>query len=217
MDTSTTPYPLIPILSSLHHLLLIHGKRLQILQLDTAQRLLVRRLQHHPRNFLIIIPGPCLKCFLPPAHTKTPFTAIREPHLAQVVAAGSTKVEKLLGHNTRDGVVTCVRGRDFAVAGAGEACEGLRGVQGKGLLKDCDSGVSYCIASQTNPDLSVVVVALMVQQKWPWAQPWRKTPLQAAIMLHPTHTRRTGSRPKKWCLMIALHPKPNRFIRDPAK
>ena len=72
-----------------------------------------------------------------PGNTKTPLAAIRQPHLAQVVAPRGREVEELFRYDTRDGVVASVRGGHFAVARAREAGQGLCRVEREGLLEDC--------------------------------------------------------------------------------
>jgi hypothetical protein len=39
---------------------------------------------------------PSLKSLPPPTHTKTPFTPVREPRLAQIIAARGAEVEEFV-------------------------------------------------------------------------------------------------------------------------
>jgi hypothetical protein len=102
-------------------LLLVHSKLLQILNTHTLQRSLICSLQDYLRHLLIIIACSILKRLSPPAHTKTPLAAIREPNVAQIVALCGAVVEKLVGDDARDAVVAMVGFRRFAIARAREA------------------------------------------------------------------------------------------------
>ena len=102
-------------------LLPIHRKLPQFLHRRSFQRPLIRRTQHNLRHLLIIIPAPRIKCLLPPRHAKTPLAPIAQPRLPQIISPASRKVEKLVRHDARDGVVSCVGAWGLAVAGAEEA------------------------------------------------------------------------------------------------
>lgn len=99
----TTPIPLLPTYSfspyASNNLLLIHSKLLQILHAHALQRPLIRRLQHHLGDLLIIIPRPRRKGLFPTTHAQAPFAAVCETGLAQVVAPGGAEVEEFVGYD----------------------------------------------------------------------------------------------------------------------
>lgn len=136
----------------LHSLVLVHRKLPHIVHRDSLQRPLIRRLQYNLWHLLIIITRPRVESLLPPIHAKTPLTPSRQARLSQIISASSTEVQKLLGHDTRNGMVACVGLGSFAVASAHEARQRLGGVQSQGLLEYC-ALCQHCLVQYIFPNV----------------------------------------------------------------
>lgn len=118
-------------------LLLIRSESLQILQIDLAQRLLIRSVQKNLRNNLISLFPSSLKSLQPPARAQTPLaTTLHASNRPQVVAILGGEIEELLCDFCCDGVVAEVGGGYFAVTVAEVAGHGRGGVEGEGLLEN---------------------------------------------------------------------------------